>query len=117
MVIDIHAHYPLSDDAFPERLVALMPEAGIDRICLFSPGLRTHAGHGPAAAGAHGNRDAFSADAADAGQLQLDAASLSRRGAAGISATEHHWRASRRAVARRGRDDGAAASKLLRRPH
>lgn len=38
MVIDFHAHYPKNDPAFPERLVALMPEAGIDRICLFSAG-------------------------------------------------------------------------------
>ena len=38
MVIDIHAHMPAADPNFPERLVELLPEAGIDRICLFSAG-------------------------------------------------------------------------------
>lgn len=38
MVIDIHAHYPAGERDFPERLVALLPQAGIDRICLFSAG-------------------------------------------------------------------------------
>jgi len=38
MVIDIHAHYPASDADFPERLVELLPQAGIDMICLFSAG-------------------------------------------------------------------------------
>jgi predicted TIM-barrel fold metal-dependent hydrolase len=39
MVIDIHAHY-LKTEApwFPRRLVEALPEAGIDRICLFSAG-------------------------------------------------------------------------------
>lgn len=38
MVIDFHAHYPKDEARFPERLVELLPEAGIDRICLFSAG-------------------------------------------------------------------------------
>jgi predicted TIM-barrel fold metal-dependent hydrolase len=38
MVIDCHAHYPASDGRFPERLVERLPEAGIDKICLFSAG-------------------------------------------------------------------------------
>ena len=38
MVIDIHAHYPRRETDFPERLVQLLPQAGIDRICLFSAG-------------------------------------------------------------------------------
>ena len=38
MVIDIHAHYPRNEPDFPERLVALLPQAGIDKICLFSAG-------------------------------------------------------------------------------
>jgi len=38
MVIDIHAHYPKGVPDFPERLVALLPQAGIDQICLFSAG-------------------------------------------------------------------------------
>ncbi len=38
MVIDIHAHYPAGEPDFPERLVELMPQAGIDRIVLFSAG-------------------------------------------------------------------------------
>jgi predicted TIM-barrel fold metal-dependent hydrolase len=39
MIIDIHAHYPKEEHPeFPERLVELMPQAGIDRICLFSAG-------------------------------------------------------------------------------
>lgn len=38
MVIDIHAHYPLAEPDFPERLVELLPQAGIDKICLFSAG-------------------------------------------------------------------------------
>ena len=38
MVIDCHAHYPKNDAQFPERLVELLPQAGIDRICLFSAG-------------------------------------------------------------------------------
>lgn len=39
MVIDIHAHYPKHEaPAFPARLAALLPQAGIDRICLFSAG-------------------------------------------------------------------------------
>lgn len=37
MVIDFHAHYPLEQD-FAERLVELLPEVGIDRICLCSAG-------------------------------------------------------------------------------
>ncbi len=39
MVIDIHAHFPARDGAdFPARLVAALPQAGIDKICLFSAG-------------------------------------------------------------------------------
>ncbi len=38
MVIDIHAHYPKNSPDFPERLVCLMQQAGIDKICLFSAG-------------------------------------------------------------------------------
>lgn len=38
MVIDFHAHYPKNDPAFEERLVELLPQAGIDRICLCSAG-------------------------------------------------------------------------------
>ena len=38
MVIDIHAHYPRAERDFPERLVELLPQAGIDKICLFSAG-------------------------------------------------------------------------------
>lgn len=38
MIIDIHAHYPRADHDFPERLVELLPQAGIDKICLFSAG-------------------------------------------------------------------------------
>jgi uncharacterized protein len=39
MVIDIHAHYPKSEAPwFPQRLVELLPQAGIDKICLFSAG-------------------------------------------------------------------------------
>jgi hypothetical protein len=37
MVIDFHAHYPNEPD-FTERLVDLMPQAGIDAICLCSAG-------------------------------------------------------------------------------
>lgn len=37
MVIDFHAHYP-KEDRFAERLVELLPRAGIDRICLCSAG-------------------------------------------------------------------------------
>ncbi len=37
MIIDFHAHFPLEQD-FAERLVELLPEAGIDRICLCSAG-------------------------------------------------------------------------------
>jgi predicted TIM-barrel fold metal-dependent hydrolase len=37
-VIDIHAHYPRAEPDFPERLVELLPQAGIDKICLFSAG-------------------------------------------------------------------------------
>jgi predicted TIM-barrel fold metal-dependent hydrolase len=38
MVIDIHAHYPAAERDFPERLLQLLPQAGIDKICLFSAG-------------------------------------------------------------------------------
>lgn len=38
MVIDIHAHFPGDDPSFADRLVDLLPQAGIDRICLFSAG-------------------------------------------------------------------------------
>ena len=37
MVIDFHAHHP-RQDGFAERLADLLPEAGIDRICLCSAG-------------------------------------------------------------------------------
>ena len=37
MIIDFHAHYSKQQD-FAERLVELLPEAGIDRICLCSAG-------------------------------------------------------------------------------
>jgi len=37
MVIDFHAHYPDEAD-FADKLVALLPQAGIDRICLCSAG-------------------------------------------------------------------------------
>lgn len=38
MVIDFHAHFPANDPTFAERLVDLMPQADIDRICLCSAG-------------------------------------------------------------------------------
>lgn len=38
MIIDFHAHYPAGDPDFVERLIDLLPQAGIDRICLFSAG-------------------------------------------------------------------------------
>lgn len=38
MIIDIHAHYPKNEPDFPQRLVERLPEAGIDRIVLFSAG-------------------------------------------------------------------------------
>lgn len=38
MVIDCHAHYPRHERDFPARLVQLLPQAGIDKICLFSAG-------------------------------------------------------------------------------
>jgi uncharacterized protein len=38
LVIDIHAHYPRAEPDFPERLIELLPQAGIDKICLFSAG-------------------------------------------------------------------------------
>jgi predicted TIM-barrel fold metal-dependent hydrolase len=38
MVIDNHAHDPRAERDFPERLVALLPQAGIDRIRLCSAG-------------------------------------------------------------------------------
>ena len=37
MIIDIHAHHP-REDGFADRLVERLPEAGIDKICLFSAG-------------------------------------------------------------------------------
>lgn len=37
MIIDIHAHHP-RQDGFADRLVEKLPEAGIDKICLFSAG-------------------------------------------------------------------------------
>lgn len=37
MIIDIHAHHPRQDE-FADRLVEKLPEAGIDKICLFSAG-------------------------------------------------------------------------------
>jgi len=37
VVIDFHAHYPCQENFLP-RLLELMPEAGIDRICLCSAG-------------------------------------------------------------------------------
>jgi predicted TIM-barrel fold metal-dependent hydrolase len=44
MIIDFHAHYPQQPD-FAERLVELLPQAGIDRICLCSAGASF--GHAP----------------------------------------------------------------------
>jgi uncharacterized protein len=44
MTIDIHAHHP-REDGFAERLVEKLPDAGIDRICLFSDG--DEFGHAP----------------------------------------------------------------------
>lgn len=44
MVIDFHAHFPL-EDGFADRLVELLPQAGIDRICLCSAGAQF--GHAP----------------------------------------------------------------------
>lgn len=44
MVIDFHSHYPDEPD-FAERLVEVLPEAGIDRICLCSAGAQF--GHAP----------------------------------------------------------------------
>jgi pimeloyl-ACP methyl ester carboxylesterase len=38
MIIDFHAHYPKDAPDFPERLIELLPRAGIDRICLCSAG-------------------------------------------------------------------------------
>jgi len=38
MVIDFHAHYPRAEPDFPERLIDLLPQAGIDKIVLFSAG-------------------------------------------------------------------------------
>lgn len=39
MVIDIHAHYAKREAPwFPGRLAELLPQAGIDKICLFSAG-------------------------------------------------------------------------------
>lgn len=38
MVIDVHAHYPQGVPDFPDRLVELLPQAGIDKIVLFSAG-------------------------------------------------------------------------------
>ena len=38
MVIDIHAHMLDAVPDYAERLVELLPQAGIDRICLFSAG-------------------------------------------------------------------------------
>jgi predicted TIM-barrel fold metal-dependent hydrolase len=37
MIIDIHAHHP-REDGFADRLIEKLPEAGIDKICLFSAG-------------------------------------------------------------------------------
>jgi predicted TIM-barrel fold metal-dependent hydrolase len=37
MIVDFHAHYP-REEGFAERLVELLPEAGIDCICLCSAG-------------------------------------------------------------------------------
>ena len=39
MVIDFHAHYPQNQPDFPERLIELLPKAGIDKICLCSVGV------------------------------------------------------------------------------
>lgn len=36
MVIDFHAHYPENQPDFPDRLAELLPQAGIDKICLCS---------------------------------------------------------------------------------
>ena len=37
MIIDIHAHHP-REDGFADRLAERLPDAGIDKICLFSAG-------------------------------------------------------------------------------
>lgn len=37
MIVDIHAHHP-RQNGFADRLVEKLPEAGIDKICLFSAG-------------------------------------------------------------------------------
>ena len=44
MVIDFHSHFPDQPD-FAERLVEMLPRAGIDRICLCSAGAQF--GHAP----------------------------------------------------------------------
>ena len=44
MIIDFHAHYK-NEDGFADRLVELLPQAGIDRICLCSAGAQF--GHAP----------------------------------------------------------------------
>jgi predicted TIM-barrel fold metal-dependent hydrolase len=44
MVVDFHAHYP-QEDGFAERLVELLPAAGIHRVCLCSAGAAF--GHAP----------------------------------------------------------------------
>jgi hypothetical protein len=38
-VIDIHAHYPRAETDFPERLVELLPQAGIDRYACSRPAM------------------------------------------------------------------------------
>jgi uncharacterized protein len=38
MVIDFHAHYPKNHPDFPDRLIELLPKAGIDKICLCAAG-------------------------------------------------------------------------------
>lgn len=44
MVIDFHSHYP-AEDNFAAKLIDLLPQAGIDRICLCSAGAQF--GHAP----------------------------------------------------------------------
>ncbi len=60
-VIDFHAHYP-REEKFVERLVALLPRAGIDRICLCSAGAQFgHASNETILAAARAHPDRISA--------------------------------------------------------
>ena len=44
MIIDFHSHYP-NEEHFADKLVELLPQAGIDHICLCSAGAQF--GHAP----------------------------------------------------------------------